>query len=260
MMPKNIFKSDFVQSSLFFSFILLSLSITLHFTVKKTFVTLFIISFIFERIYETFFTTKKLPGKKKIEEDIYLKLVIRSYILMVLAAIIEFYFSNKPLVMSLFILGSTLIITSLSLRLSSIFSNPSSWSFSTFSNPRKVNRNGIYKTIRHPYYLGVILEVTGFSIALNSWVSLAFGCLAVVPFEIYRGFKEELDLEEKFGWDYNKYRMEVNSYFPTIPSRKIFERRKKLIEVSPNLRKKTERRNVLTTFSGKNKRRFMETR
>ena len=71
---------------------------------------------------------------------------------------------------------------------------------------------GPYRLTRNPIYLGMVLGLIGFAIALNSlWL-----LLTLVPFALVIRYgvvaREEAYLERKFGDDYRRYRARVRRW------------------------------------------------
>jgi protein-S-isoprenylcysteine O-methyltransferase Ste14 len=76
--------------------------------------------------------------------------------------------------------------------------------------------NGLYKMVRHPSYLGLMLIIAGLGICLNSALSLL---IMVVPIFIainYRIRIEEKALTEEFGEQYTGYKTRVKKIVPFI--------------------------------------------
>ncbi|NOY77009.1 MAG: isoprenylcysteine carboxylmethyltransferase family protein [Calditrichaeota bacterium] len=65
--------------------------------------------------------------------------------------------------------------------------------------------NGLYKKIRHPSYLGLLLICFGLSVAMNSIISLIIITLPVSLALIYRIKMEENILIKEFGKTYQDY-------------------------------------------------------
>ena len=88
------------------------------------------------------------------------------------------------------------------------------WSFVMWVRSRgKLMRNGLYKVIRHPQYLGIIVAVLGLSlmatapIALISWGTMAYAYVLMSLFE-------ERSLMNKFGSEYMNYKAKTWFMFP----------------------------------------------
>jgi len=74
---------------------------------------------------------------------------------------------------------------------------------------------GIYKYLRHPIYSAVLLELTGYQLLVNSYLSFIF-----LPL-IYFFFLHQIHLEEKllikkYGQKYQNYRQKTKSILPFI--------------------------------------------
>jgi protein-S-isoprenylcysteine O-methyltransferase Ste14 len=64
---------------------------------------------------------------------------------------------------------------------------------------------GPYRWVRHPAYLGLVLIVAGFGLALGSWLSFAAGLLIPLPALVRRIAVEEAELERVLGDAYRSY-------------------------------------------------------
>ncbi len=76
--------------------------------------------------------------------------------------------------------------------------------------------SGLYKAVRHPSYLGLLLIITGLGISLDSLLSLL---VMIVPGFIvlnYRISIEEQALIEEFGRQYTDYKGRVKKLVPGI--------------------------------------------
>src|SRR3989344_139940 len=72
---------------------------------------------------------------------------------------------------------------------------------------------GVYKYIRHPIYLAVILEIAGYQLVVHSWLIVILTIAAVVIF-LYHIQKEDNLLENKFGNKFIKYKNSTGLFFP----------------------------------------------
>ena len=80
----------------------------------------------------------------------------------------------------------------------------------------KLNTNGMYKYIRHPSYLGLLLICFGLSIAMNSITSLIVITIPVLFAIIYRIKVEEKILIYEFGDVYKDYMIKTNKIIPKL--------------------------------------------
>lgn len=79
---------------------------------------------------------------------------------------------------------------------------------------RHLVRQGPYRIMRHPLYLGACLEIVGLPAFLGAWGALLFGALVFIPLEITRAYYEERFLCDLFGSAYRLYKDEVWAFFP----------------------------------------------
>jgi protein-S-isoprenylcysteine O-methyltransferase Ste14 len=75
--------------------------------------------------------------------------------------------------------------------------------------------NGIYGVIRHPSYLGLLINSLGWSLAFRSGVGVLLTVLLVPPL-LARIDAEENLLHSQFGDDYNAYRSQTSRLIPGI--------------------------------------------
>lgn len=74
---------------------------------------------------------------------------------------------------------------------------------------------GIYGVIRHPSYLGLILNSLGWGLAFRSWVGVVLTVLILVPL-VARIRAEEAFLRSEFGEAYNAYRARTSRLIPGL--------------------------------------------
>ena len=81
----------------------------------------------------------------------------------------------------------------------------------------KVVTTGVYSIIRHPQYVGGLLAHVGISFLLSAWYSLVSTPLMIfVVYMISR--KEEIELVNEFGDEYENYRKKVPMLVPRLLS------------------------------------------
>jgi len=80
----------------------------------------------------------------------------------------------------------------------------------------KLNTDGIYKTIRHPSYLGLLIIMTGFAISMNSIISILVITIPMLIVLLYRISVEESLLTEEFGNDYIAYKAKSKRLIPWV--------------------------------------------
>jgi protein-S-isoprenylcysteine O-methyltransferase Ste14 len=80
----------------------------------------------------------------------------------------------------------------------------------------KLKTDGIYKRVRHPSYLGLLLIVVGFSAIMGSLYSFLVLTVPVFLAISYRISVEEKLLISEFGDNYIKYKYETKKLIPGI--------------------------------------------
>ncbi|MFW9930523.1 MAG: methyltransferase family protein [Candidatus Thorarchaeota archaeon] len=132
-----------------------------------------------------------------------------SYVLIFFISVFEFSYNlNYPNYLASF-LGCVSLLVGTIFRYSALRSfqkNNQPWVNNV--EPKFISRivkNGIYKTVKHPYYISVILELLGISLILNTYISIAAIIFIQVPFLWKRIVVEEALLTKKFGECYISY-------------------------------------------------------
>ncbi len=80
---------------------------------------------------------------------------------------------------------------------------------------QKLITSGIYKYIRHPIYLSVILELVGYELIVRSWLFVIFLIFSTAVF-VYHIPKEENLLESYFKKSYKTYKTKTKKLIPDI--------------------------------------------
>ncbi|MBV8119237.1 MAG: isoprenylcysteine carboxylmethyltransferase family protein, partial [Alphaproteobacteria bacterium] len=79
----------------------------------------------------------------------------------------------------------------------------------------KLVTTGIYATIRHPSYLGLLITVAGWALVFRSGVGLIIAAL-FVPIILGRITAEERLLASQFGAQYEAYRARTSRLIPGV--------------------------------------------
>ena len=75
---------------------------------------------------------------------------------------------------------------------------------------------GIYKSLRHPAYLGSLVAFIGFALAMENWISLPITLTLPLASILYRIGVEEKALLGHFGTQYEEYCRRTNRLLPRI--------------------------------------------
>jgi protein-S-isoprenylcysteine O-methyltransferase Ste14 len=84
------------------------------------------------------------------------------------------------------------------------------------SDEHKLKTGGIYKMVRHPSYLGLILIIAALGLCTENLVSLAVIIIPIFVAMDYRITVEEKALTEAFGTEYTAYRKRTSKIIPWI--------------------------------------------
>jgi len=81
---------------------------------------------------------------------------------------------------------------------------------------QKVQRGGLYRFVRHPSYLGMVLSLLSVGIYSRNWAVLAWMLLLPTAALIYRIHVEESALHQAFGEDYAAYSRVTKRLIPGV--------------------------------------------
>jgi protein-S-isoprenylcysteine O-methyltransferase Ste14 len=115
------------------------------------------------------------------------------------------------------VFGYLLLIAGLSLDIIGILTLRRSYSQTAQSRQgnQKLTTRGIYRFIRDPIYLGVILFCFSAPLIIRSLLGFLI-MIAIIPMIIYRISVEEKALTKKFGNEYEEYARKTKRFIPYI--------------------------------------------
>lgn len=215
-------KKNLLKILIFFGYILVPLSaISCFIVTPKTGATVFFLAFyIFhslERVWETFYTSKE---KKAFElhGDWTLAVVTVMYIILCFFSIFEFFFFVKIRQPAMMLLGFALYLLAFRIRWWGMKSLGKQWAIHAVGvrKIRKVRliKIGAYKYIRHPIYLGIIVELLSLPLIADAYFSLLFAMLVNIPLQLTRLRLEEENSLRRFGDRYIEYQKDVDALLP----------------------------------------------
>jgi protein-S-isoprenylcysteine O-methyltransferase Ste14 len=85
-----------------------------------------------------------------------------------------------------------------------------------WSPTKKLVITGMYAYVRNPMILGIIMVLTGESIAISSLHIFHWDLLFFVLNNVYFGFYEEPGLANRFGDEYRAYKKHVHRWVPGL--------------------------------------------
>ena len=116
----------------------------------------------------------------------------------------------KPLTLAL-------IITGLAIRWTAILSLGRSFSVNvTIKESQTVYRQGLFRIIRHPSYLGLLIIFLAIGLRSGNLISLAIVVLCPAAALLFRIHVEEQALEHAFGPEYTLYRQTTKRLIPGV--------------------------------------------
>jgi len=78
--------------------------------------------------------------------------------------------------------------------------------------------SGIYRFVRHPQYLGLILVIVAFNIQWPTILTLAMAPVLIVMY-VRQARREDEELEARFGEAFVGYALRVPAFVPRLPAR-----------------------------------------
>ncbi len=117
----------------------------------------------------------------------------------------------------LFTIGAIITIVGLFIRIKSILTLKQHFTYTvTKIENHELIETWLYKTIRHPGYLGQILIFIGVATSLSNWLSIILMTIPVLLGYIYRIRVEERFMIEQMGQKYLDYQRRTQRLIPLI--------------------------------------------
>ncbi|MBI4971754.1 MAG: isoprenylcysteine carboxylmethyltransferase family protein [Candidatus Omnitrophica bacterium] len=177
----------------------------------------FVVFHALERVWETFYTSKEKRAHQ-IHGDWTLALVSGSYITLCFLFIFEFFLWDKSFNLWMSLLGIVFYLAAFRLRWWGMSSLGSQWSIHAVGAIKLKNyrllRVGAYHYIRHPVYLGIMIEEISLPLIANAYWALIFALAVCIPLVIIRARFEERSSLRKFGRGYASYMKQAGMFFP----------------------------------------------
>ena len=113
--------------------------------------------------------------------------------------------------------GLVVLIIALIIRWSAIITLGKSFSSNVaIHESQQINRSGLYRFIRHPSYLGLLLAFLAIGLHSRNWLSLGIVLLPTTAAVLYRIHVEESALIQAFGEQYVAYSKVTNCLIPGV--------------------------------------------
>ncbi len=181
----------------------------------RIFFSIFAIFFLVQRYVEAKYH-KRLQGKK--QATWLTKSLIAAHFLFFFGSLIEVYgIMRNTFNFSLSILGFVLFFMAFFLRQWVIRTLGPFWSIEIeMRDQHKLITTGPFQFCRHPNYLAIILEVIGFCLVANAFVTLIISLLIYIPLLLVRIKLEEKELIRMFGSIYKVYMNKTPAILPFL--------------------------------------------
>ncbi|PIQ87547.1 MAG: hypothetical protein COV74_00300 [Candidatus Omnitrophica bacterium CG11_big_fil_rev_8_21_14_0_20_45_26] len=173
---------------------------------------------IIERAWETFNTSKE-RRREEVHGDWTLIAVTGAYLLVFFLFITEFYFLRfYSINIGVTFSGLVLLAASFRLRFWGMAALGKQWAVHAVGVQKikkvRLVKIGPFKYVRHPIYLGIMMELTALPLIANAYYALIISLCLAVPLVVLRAFVEERTSFRRFGDRYLKYKKEVGMFFP----------------------------------------------
>lgn len=177
------------------------------------FLTLFLAFALLERMYERRYNNQAIRGERRMEWSYVL--LHGFYVVIFVASALEFVWRRRGLQLPVTATGLGLFFVALMVRLTAIRTLGKFWSLHLEIRPEhQLVTHGIYRHVRHPAYLAIMLEVVSVPLVANAFYTLAVTVGVYVPLLVLRWRREEKEMIEKFGERYEQYRRQVPAFLP----------------------------------------------
>lgn len=170
-----------------------------------------------EKLWSSFL---RMPEKVRVaaEKDWTVAAVGLAYATVLFTSILGVYarrvgFPSIPLGVA----GAAVFALGLALRVTALRSLGAGWSIQldqAGAQGNSIVRTGPYRWIRHPIYLGAMLETVGLALIFQSGSALFAALVLFCPAELARASFEEKYLRAHFGRAYIEYANEVRAFVP----------------------------------------------
>jgi protein-S-isoprenylcysteine O-methyltransferase Ste14 len=87
--------------------------------------------------------------------------------------------------------------------------------------PKKLVVIGLYRYMRNPMYVGVLMVILGWTIIFTDWWLMIYGLGVWIVVHLFITAYEEPRLQQLFGTEYENYRRSVGRWIPRHPKRTI---------------------------------------
>ncbi|OGS21134.1 MAG: hypothetical protein A3J83_00750 [Elusimicrobia bacterium RIFOXYA2_FULL_40_6] len=182
----------------------------------ETYLIIFATIILVERGAEILFFHKgKIKGKLHSDWTTYLMPI--SYLIFVIAVVVEYLVIKREMNMMVTAIGLSLWISRFFIKFWGARTLGKFWSSHIeIRDSHKLVNTGPYKYLRHPVYFSNIIDFIGLPMITNSYYVLFSGTIIMILLMILRIPFEEKALISKLGDEYKEYQKETYAVIPFI--------------------------------------------
>ncbi|MFZ0913911.1 MAG: isoprenylcysteine carboxylmethyltransferase family protein [Candidatus Korobacteraceae bacterium] len=115
------------------------------------------------------------------------------------------------------VVAAIMIVVGLGVRWTAIIALGKSFSSNVaIRESQKLYREGLYRFVRHPSYLGLLLVFVAIGLHSRNWIAFAVVLVPTTAAVLYRIHVEELALREAFGDEYAEYSRTTARLIPGV--------------------------------------------
>ncbi len=183
----------------------------------KYLILLSILFFVSEFLLMLVKRSKKIESKRQNDKGS----LVLLWVVITLCFTFSFMFANYRtwtlINYAIYVIGVVIIISGGTIRWISIIQLSSAFTVNVaIANNHKLKTNGVYKYVRHPSYLGLWLIMFGFSVSMNSYISIIIVTIPMLLAILYRIKVEEEILLSEFGNEYLDYSNRTKKIIPWV--------------------------------------------
>jgi protein-S-isoprenylcysteine O-methyltransferase Ste14 len=109
------------------------------------------------------------------------------------------------------------LAAALAIRWTALFTLGKSFSANVaIRESQKMVRSGLYRVVRHPSYLGLLMVFVAIGIHSRNWISFVVAVMPTTAALIYRIQVEDQALQEAFGEEYTQYSRATKRLVPGV--------------------------------------------
>ena len=113
--------------------------------------------------------------------------------------------------------GVIVMLAGFAIRWTAIFTLGKSFSSNVaIQDSQQITRTGLYRFVRHPSYLGLLLVFLAIGLHSRNWISFAFVLVPTTAGLLYRIHVEEAALADAFGEEYVAYNKATKRLVPGV--------------------------------------------